>query len=122
MSEAKKTADKKTEAKQPAALSKGKSNGGSQAREYIVYRELTLDKGDVTISGHKAPEGSALLVELGRTEAKSAKEARRTVAKAELRTDELQTESGVQLRAITASAANAGRGIARLKVEPTWDD
>lgn len=122
MSEAKKPATKKPATpKEPAALA-GKGNGGSQAREYVVYRELKLDGGDVTIDGHKVAEGATLLIELGTVEAKSAKEARRTVAKAELSTEELQTESGVTLRAITLSAAKAGRGIARLKVEPTWDD
>lgn len=92
----------------------------SQPREYLVYREVPVPADMAKTLG---VEGESLvLVELGTAHAKTAKEARRTVAKAKLDEAELRTDTGVPLRAITRTAAEAGRGVARLKVEPTWAD
>ncbi len=112
-SKAKKAAEAAAQAPQPPT----EKPASSQPREYAVFREVpaselsTAELGDLKV-----------LVPLGVVAAKTAKEARRTIAKEKLNEDELRSEGGVPLRAITKSAASAGRGIAKLKVEPTWDD
>lgn len=94
----------------------------SQPREYVVFREVKITADLATALNVPLLSGAVVLAELGTVEAKTPKEARRTVAKAKLDEDELRTDNGVPLRAITKSAATAGRGVAKLKVEPTWDD
>lgn len=114
-----KTAKPKSKPK-PKAQPKAKDTD-RLSREYIVYRELKIEAG-VELQGVRVPAGVVVLVPIGSTTAKTTKEARRAVAKAKLSEAELKTDDGVLLRAITKSAAEVGRGIARIKVEPTWDD
>lgn len=97
----------------------------SQPRDYVVFRELTFaDFVEQVRKGQlDAEHGDVLvLLYLGTTDAKTAKEARRTVAKAKLDEAELKTEQGVPLRAIPKASAMAGRGIAKIRVEPVWED
>lgn len=98
----------------------------SQPRDYTVFRELTLGDliGDAKLGEYAAKTGitkaTPVLIELDTISAKTPREARRTVAKAKFGEDELK--QGVPLRAITKSAATAGRGVAKIKVDPSWDD
>lgn len=119
MSETTKTGKGKTP---PATAPTAPEPASSQPREYVVYRELDITDLDTPALAAALGDATSILVELGTAEAKTAKEARRTVAKDTLGEDELKTEAGVPLRAITKTAANAGRGVAKLKTEPTWAD
>lgn len=78
-----------------------------------------------SFKGSELPEGYAdaeVFVVVGEATAKTAKEARRAIAKEKVDEAELKTENGVELRAVAGNAFDAGVGRVKLKTEPVWED